>query len=1040
MSENKYRDYLSNDQTFYRQYLKSEDEPVGSSSFVKVTMGAAATVGLAAGTAAAYRRGAFRGAAESLISKLGNFRQTRLGSTLDSVRNWTKDDRWDEIADYDSKLDKIYARGEMFTKLPEYISTGSAAREVRQFMMKENPIIQDKTFELNAYVQQLRSTLAKNKKLEQEELNLDRKKELSQFNRASEDVMYEAMKKVNVFNKEQQENWVQRTGYRHATVADTWDYLPPEIRHNLQNFEDTLKKRQADFSIMDKVIDHNIMIKERQSGQPEFADMRDFRDAIAKMGDTVAEDFTTPFVKINPIRMFYLNEFTKNDTPQLFASMVSSKVQPYIRNNLPIETADSIFVNGRVMTFDPKTNKFTQSNQAGILVNARNEGRGSLLARATKNMFNLYEDKQVFTPSDGWKWTGGKFGIRKNIWEPIAKKLDFGFQNEPIGQDPTLGDVAVYGSWIGKKLHDGVGPWQGIKPYQSKHTIDSPFGAGAEWLFIPRFKQLREFQAEGGGIREFSKQFYAARNNPDEVTQASFLAYTFAERLNATLNQMGFGLSAKHLGSAAQVMWQLSLRRALPVAGVIEGYKAINHGAEALFGEESEDAVATAFVESQKDVAKLLETIGVTDWAKEMTQILPGFEFIAELPIPFLTTEGMTPIQLKDLAPLDKTAEELDEYYESGHEAVRKGRYWETGTTPLVGGKVDYYQPNWYRRITSDWEYTENMWGSKGEYWMYHPKMPLLDPYHWEKKHYEDRPYQLTGGIPMIEEFPMIGPLLNATVGQLIKPQQIMHAEEWNNPGYYQEKMGFKLAESLEILDSMMGGQIVGASTGSAGIGTAIAAQTVQATYGQANTGYTHTGPYAINPGEQLAYVTSSGNISVMNVDKNANLYSVNQVLTDSGIGKTGVASDVRIEFPDLTGIENPEDLANPAGINMALGDFHYNTAELGGFYGWMSTMIVDPDAGQWDPRIETSSKAYGFNRQFWDQDYGNMGADAMEIFRRFVPRDMHKNYTNTIDNNMPTWLKILVSINSLDCWKPLKPTVPKCDNLYGCNNGQSAA
>jgi endonuclease YncB( thermonuclease family) len=1017
MSENKYRDYLSDDQTFHRRYLKDEDEPVGSSSFSKFIMGATATVGLAAGTAAAYRKGAFKGAAGDMITAMGKFRGSRLGNTLDSVRNWTKDDKWDDIADVDGKIKRTYARAAMWKELPDYLARGEARYSAKHSLAESNPIIQDKPFELAEYVKQMNKVRRDLEKDAESVTDITRKTELLIFGNKASQRMEESFKDVLEFSKEQQANMLKRTGYQQATLRDVWNHMEPDTRGMLKKFEDDLQKNQRAYSIMDKVVDQNILVRKGGEGQPEFADLRDFKEAIAKTGNTFAEDFTTPFIKINPLRMFYLNEFTKNETPKMFANMSRSKVQPFIEKNMPIDMKDSIFINGRLNSFDHATGSFTESSKAAYLVNAKNDGNGSLLVRASKNMMNVYDGKQEFVRSDGHKWLGG-LGFRRNVYEPLARKMDFGFQNTAIETDEAIGDLSVYGTAIGKFLHEGVDPWKGIKPYKDKKIIESTLGDGAEYMLIPRYKTLKEMNAENKGFGDYSKQFYAGRNNPEDVTTASFFGYTFAERLNATISQMGFGLNAKHLGSPQQILWQLSLRRALPVVGAVEGYKALNHLGEQVTGEEPEDAFATAFIGTQMDIAKAAEKVGFTDWAKDMVKLMPGVEFLAELPLPVLTTEGMTPITLKDLMPLNKTAEELEEYYENGEEVVRKGRYWETGNTPLTGGKAEYYQPNWYKRITSDWEYTENMWGSKEEYWKYHPKMPILDMYHWEKKHYEDRPYQLTGGAPMIEEVPLIGPLLNSTIGQIIKPQQAMHSEEWNNPGYYQKQEGFQLAQSLGLLESTMGGAsaggVLGAHTGSSGTGVALAATAVNQVYGGVAVGGVGGGgtveydPGAgrdgIREGQHLAYVTSGGNVSIMMTDEDANLKNVNYQLREAGIGKTGVASMIRMEFPELTDAE-AEKLANPAGINIALGNLKYNTTELGGFYGWMGSLATKQSASQYAPRIETSSEAYGFNRQFWDSDYGNMGADAMEIFRRFVPRDAHKNYVNTIDNNMPTWM-----------------------------------
>src|SRR5690606_20338482 len=66
--------------------------------------------------------------------------------------------------------------------------------------------------------------------------------------------------------------------------------------------------------------------------------------------------------------------------------------------------------------------------------------------------------------------------------------------------------------------------------------------------------------------------------------------------------------------------------------------------------------------------------------------------------------------------------------------------------------------------------------------WFPTPSFPLapvrflLDPYWLEHKHYEDRPYPYTGYL-ISQEIPF-APLINATIGQLIKPVRPMHEEE----------------------------------------------------------------------------------------------------------------------------------------------------------------------------------------------------------------------------------------------------------------------
>ena len=47
----------------------------------------------------------------------------------------------------------------------------------------------------------------------------------------------------------------------------------------------------------------------------------------------------------------------------------------------------------------------------------------------------------------------------------------------------------------------------GWKPYESKIARNTPFGEGAEWLFIPRYKTLKEVNESGGGVKDYFEGF-----------------------------------------------------------------------------------------------------------------------------------------------------------------------------------------------------------------------------------------------------------------------------------------------------------------------------------------------------------------------------------------------------------------------------------------------------------------------------------------------------------------------------------------------------
>lgn len=126
-----------------------------------------------------------------------------------------------------------------------------------------------------------------------------------------------------------------------------------------------------------------------------------------------------------------------------------------------------------------------------------------------------------------------------------------------------------------------------------------------------------------------------------------------------------------------------------------------------------------------------------------------------------------------------KTAEELEDIYSGRQEVeVKKGRFWELGRSPFEGTKIDYFRPHWYARM---------MQRSKQKSLYPDDPNPIAQwfkenfTYDMEREHYYDRPYPITGTA--FEEIPILGPLLGATIGRLIKPPKLMHTNEWMGAG-----------------------------------------------------------------------------------------------------------------------------------------------------------------------------------------------------------------------------------------------------------------
>ncbi len=95
--------------------------------------------------------------------------------------------------------------------------------------------------------------------------------------------------------------------------------------------------------------------------------------------------------------------------------------------------------------------------------------------------------------------------------------------------------------------------------------------------------------------------------------------------------------------------------------------------------------------------------------------------------------------------------------------------------SPYEGEKIDYYRQHWYPRMLARGR-DKALYGEEEE----SPVKRWFKKnftYAYEKQHYYDRPYPITGTA--FQDTPLVGPLLAATVGKLIKPPKLMHTEEW---------------------------------------------------------------------------------------------------------------------------------------------------------------------------------------------------------------------------------------------------------------------
>jgi len=132
----------------------------------------------------------------------------------------------------------------------------------------------------------------------------------------------------------------------------------------------------------------------------------------------------------------------------------------------------------------------------------------------------------------------------------------------------------------------------------------------------------------------------------------------------------------------------------------------------------------------------------------------------------------------------EHTPEELEAIYSGQKEIeIKRGRWWEMGRSPYEGGKTSYMRPHWYPLLMADAR-TKGLYGSADEKWaqssFVHPLESVFSDefkYRWEEQHKDDRPYPISG--PWGYDIPVVGPLVAATLGKIIKPPRIYRMSEW---------------------------------------------------------------------------------------------------------------------------------------------------------------------------------------------------------------------------------------------------------------------
>ena len=551
-----------------------------------------------------------------------------------------------------------------------------------------------------------------------------------------------------------------------------------------------------------------------------------------------------------------------------------------------------------------------------------------------------------------------------------------------------------------------------------------------------------------GEVRKFLRQFYAGRNNPEDITMATLLPYHMVSRLLTPMEKFGIGFGKENTGSVGELTKNLMLKRVLPLIGIGYGLSYLNYESENLTGTSFTEAKENAHANAVLGFKRFQQNIGVSYTAKRNRMYNPITNYL-----------------FGDY----KDADEYKDYLENGYDPVRKGRWWSFGSaSEFRGGKISYWEPNKLRQAHSHYKDIA-IYGSEDEKWKHslfptlrHPLSPiryLLDPYWVEKKHYEDRPYPVSG--KMFAEGTPWGAILNPTIGNIIKPQIKMHKEELVNgdmqdPRYLIAQrnkaiMNASAEASVIRLDKNGATPMFFAPKGKPSLSETVFS--MQITGNKINvTGYEGS-DYANSLGSienaKMSYTTegkssdsSNSNINpvyyggmlVKNNDNDtanaARIGLIVNAITSGSVDKTtannmvaainantmrkaSYKGGVIVERANLHTIPYKEKAdadkqkfirsLNLESKTDYVHDLTYSAKELAGMYGFLFDQVIPEHKGY---RLAQAGAITSTSRAFWDNSYGGIGGDFMEIARRFFPHEDHNiEEVNPLKNTMPAWL-----------------------------------
>lgn len=547
----------------------------------------------------------------------------------------------------------------------------------------------------------------------------------------------------------------------------------------------------------------------------------------------------------------------------------------------------------------------------------------------------------------------------------------------------------------------------------------------------------------GYGIKDFLGQF-ASKYGDENFTEVSLSAWHIMNRINSTLNggssaetssfkikdslkiHLGLGLhNPKDLESSYAILKGLTLKRFLPVVGAFKAVEVVDDVLKSTIGISATEAIASGAANAYLGVKKVTGLLGLDNGLKSLTQDNAIIEYLA----------GFT----GDENPEWKTYEEQKKYYEKGYSAVRKARFWTFGSAnEFRGGKISYFEPNTLRLLRSDFR-NESLYN--GSFWTKYNPMRLINPYYLENLHYNDRPYPVSGSL--FEDSTPYGIILNATIGDIIKPKILMHQDRLQG-GVDVKALIAKI--NSDIRNKNDGNNLFVIKNGTlraveytpfanptpeTSIKTGTSEENILATesFGTIPLDTVENAPYT-NPlvpiSEEESKLTTKDIITIKAAQGNIIAQGINRAFGSSldQVTKINRYTREKAEYNKDAGMvqeqkldnyanaidnmidnaEDIEDVMNETSKNDYIQQSMISARMLTGFYGYMATSLTGLGDNKYR-RIATSADMTSNSRYFWDSGIGGFGGDVMEIGRRFIPEYRRFQTVNPLMNEMPDWL-----------------------------------